>query len=184
MVDAPRADARRNIEAILGAAREALAADPGTSLNAIAERAGVHRATLHRHFPNRERLLERLMSAFLDAIDEAVFEVDPEAEDLLAEIEALTRRTYTVNIEWKAHAWAPLFNPEMRERRGAMIAVVSDLFDAAWRAGLLRQDLDVRELLVAWGSGMPFLSLRVSLAEWTLDEATDYTMRLLRPPSS
>ncbi|MDB5065795.1 MAG: hypothetical protein JWM18_2229, partial [Chloroflexi bacterium] len=52
-----RSDARRNREAILAAALEALAESPDASLNAIARRAGVANATLYRHFPTREELV-------------------------------------------------------------------------------------------------------------------------------
>jgi AcrR family transcriptional regulator len=54
-----RADARRNYEKLVAAAREIYAAD-GTSapLEDIAERAGVGIGTLYRHFPTRQPLLE------------------------------------------------------------------------------------------------------------------------------
>jgi AcrR family transcriptional regulator len=54
-----RADARRNYEKLLNAAREAFA-DGGsaTSLEDIARRAGVGIGTLYRHFPTRQALFE------------------------------------------------------------------------------------------------------------------------------
>ncbi|WP_433186547.1 TetR/AcrR family transcriptional regulator [Actinoallomurus sp. CA-150999] len=53
-----RADARRNQERIVAAAREAFAeAGPEASLNEIARRAGVGPGTLYRHFPTRQALL-------------------------------------------------------------------------------------------------------------------------------
>src|SRR5215475_9175276 len=54
-----RADARRNYEKILAAAREAFAeGGESTALEEIARRAGVGIGTLYRHFPNRQALLE------------------------------------------------------------------------------------------------------------------------------
>ncbi|MFC4534857.1 TetR/AcrR family transcriptional regulator [Sphaerisporangium dianthi] len=56
-----RADARRSRERILAAAVSAVAAQgAGASLEEIARRAGVGSATLHRHFPTRQALLEEL----------------------------------------------------------------------------------------------------------------------------
>jgi AcrR family transcriptional regulator len=56
---AMRADARRNYEKVLNAAREAFAERGAeTSLEGIARRAGVGIGTLYRHFPNRQALLE------------------------------------------------------------------------------------------------------------------------------
>ncbi len=61
-----RADARRNREKLVTAAREAFAAD-GTSapLEEVAERAGVGIGTLYRHFPTRQALLE---AVYLDEV--------------------------------------------------------------------------------------------------------------------
>ncbi len=56
-----RADARRNYEKVLAAAREAFAeGGEATSLEEIARRAGVGIGTLYRHFPNRQALVEAL----------------------------------------------------------------------------------------------------------------------------
>lgn len=54
-----RADARRNYEKVIAAAREAFAAGGAeTSLEEIARRAEVGIGTLYRNFPNRQALLE------------------------------------------------------------------------------------------------------------------------------
>lgn len=54
-----RADALRNYEKVLTAAREAFAeGGEATALEEIARRAGVGIGTLYRHFPNRQALLE------------------------------------------------------------------------------------------------------------------------------
>lgn len=52
-----RADARRNRERILDAAVEVLAEDRNASMAAIAERAGVSRATLYRHFATCDEMI-------------------------------------------------------------------------------------------------------------------------------
>ncbi len=51
-----RADARRNRERILNAAASLYAREPGASMRAVADAAGVGRSTLFRHFPAREDL--------------------------------------------------------------------------------------------------------------------------------
>jgi AcrR family transcriptional regulator len=61
-----RADAVRNYEKLLAAAREAFAQDgTAASLEEIARRAGVGIGTLYRHFPNRQTLLE---AVYLDEV--------------------------------------------------------------------------------------------------------------------
>jgi len=58
-----RADARRNYEKVLTAARDAFAAGgSATSLEEIARQAGVGIGTLYRHFPNRQALLEAVFA--------------------------------------------------------------------------------------------------------------------------
>jgi AcrR family transcriptional regulator len=63
-----RADARRNYDKVLAAAREAFAeGGESTALEEIARRAGVGIGTLYRHFPTRQALLEAL---YVDEVDE------------------------------------------------------------------------------------------------------------------
>jgi AcrR family transcriptional regulator len=63
-----RADALRNYEKVLAAAREAFAeGGESTALEEIARRAGVGIGTLYRHFPNRQALLEAL---YVDEVEE------------------------------------------------------------------------------------------------------------------
>jgi AcrR family transcriptional regulator len=63
-----RADARRNYEKVLTAARAAFAeGGESTALEEIARRAGVGIGTLYRHFPNRQALLEAL---YVDEVEE------------------------------------------------------------------------------------------------------------------
>jgi len=70
-----RADARQSIARILEAAQSVLTGDPSASLEQIAEAAGVGRATVHRHFPSRQSLLdalvEELTARYRSAFEEA-----------------------------------------------------------------------------------------------------------------
>lgn len=71
-----RADARRNHEALLVAARDAFAADgSGASLEDIARRAGVGIGTLYRNFPTRKELLEAVYVHEVEALVDAAAEV-------------------------------------------------------------------------------------------------------------
>src|SRR5437660_7832920 len=84
-----RADARRNREQLLAAARDVFVEQgAGAPLDEIARRAGVGIATLYRHFPDRTALMRAVA---LDLLDR----VAAEAEKALAEerdpFEALAR---------------------------------------------------------------------------------------------
>ncbi|WP_333840422.1 TetR/AcrR family transcriptional regulator [Novosphingobium sp.] len=64
-----RSDARKNYDHLLSIAREAVAErGADASLRDIARRAGVGLATLYRHFPTREALLEALLRSTLDEL--------------------------------------------------------------------------------------------------------------------
>jgi AcrR family transcriptional regulator len=69
----PRADARRNREKVLRAAREAFATRGyGVPLDEIAALAGVGPGTVYRHFPSKESLFEAVIAARIqDLIDDA-----------------------------------------------------------------------------------------------------------------
>jgi AcrR family transcriptional regulator len=69
MPDRRRADARRNYTRILTVAEEEVAAHgAGASLEQIARTAGVGSATVRRHFPNRQALLEAVSRKRIEAL--------------------------------------------------------------------------------------------------------------------
>jgi len=64
----PRADAQRNIDALLAAAKEEFARNGvDAGVRAIAARAGVGTATLYRHFPLRSDLISAVFRREIDA---------------------------------------------------------------------------------------------------------------------
>ncbi|MGH9075226.1 MAG: TetR/AcrR family transcriptional regulator, partial [Acidimicrobiales bacterium] len=76
-----RADARRNHERLVAAARRVFAAEGGgASMEAIAREAGVGVGTLYRHFPKRIDVVE---AVYRDDVDELA----RLAEEVVAELE-------------------------------------------------------------------------------------------------
>jgi AcrR family transcriptional regulator len=72
-----RADARRNYDAVVAAAREAFAErGDATSLEEIARRAEVGIGTLYRNFPNRQALLEAVYVEELESLCRSAAELD------------------------------------------------------------------------------------------------------------
>ena len=98
-----RSDAQRTHERILLAATAELTVDPSVGMDVIAQRAGIGRATLYRHFATREELTAALRELFLDrmeaAADASIAETDPRAA-VEVFIEAIVRavaQTCTLN---------------------------------------------------------------------------------------
>ena len=75
-----RADALRNIEAIVEAATRLLAVDPDVSVNEIAREAGVGRITLYGHFDSRATLLREVTDRAIAQTEEALAQVDVEGD--------------------------------------------------------------------------------------------------------
>src|SRR5690606_6609050 len=94
-----RADGRRNRQLILEAATLALLENPQASISDVAERAGVTRATVYRHYSDRDALLQAMATETARQIIPALLdELRPlpwvEALDLLAERVVSTGETY------------------------------------------------------------------------------------------
>ena len=155
---AMRADARRNQERLLDAARELIAErGAGVPLEDVAKRAGVGIATLYRRFPDRDALLRAVV---LDALTRTRLAAERAAE--LDPFEALA--TYLrFALELRVSAVMPqvldvldLDDPEIAEARDA--SVVERLVDAARESGDLPADIrfaDVAMMLVRIARPLP-----------------------------
>jgi AcrR family transcriptional regulator len=94
----PRADALRNRERVLEAAKTVFSAGgPDASLEAVARHAGVGIGTLYRHFPTREALYEAVYRREVEQLGELAEQLKSEA----APVEAL-RQWLRANVEFVA----------------------------------------------------------------------------------
>src|SRR6202522_360266 len=94
----PRADAVRNRERVLEAAKAVFSAGgPDASLEAVARHAGVGIGTLYRHFPSREALFEAVYRREVEQLADLAEQLKAEASP----VEAL-RRWLRSNVEFVA----------------------------------------------------------------------------------
>lgn len=146
-----RADARRNYEKVLAAAREAFAeGGESTALEEIARRAGVGIGTLYRHFPNRQALLEALYVNEVEEVCRSAAELDGNDpwEALNAWFERLMG--YLATKQALAHELlnyldtdAPLF----QVCRASLYDAGDPLLKRAQEAGVVRQDVEFSEVM-------------------------------------
>jgi len=142
-----RADARRNFDALLAAARDAFAAKGvDASLEDIARQAGVGIGTLYRNFPTRQDLLN---AVYFGEIEELCIAAE-EVADLPA-WEALTSwlHRFVGYAATKRAIWQSL-NRETESfttAREAMYAAGTPLFERAQEAGEVRSDISFDDLL-------------------------------------
>jgi AcrR family transcriptional regulator len=142
-----RADARRNFDSLLVAAREAFAQNgTGASLEDIARRAGVGIGTLYRDFPTRQDLFDAVYVGEVEALCREAEEVAglPPWEALGAWL----RRFVAYAATKRAISEALNRDSEMfRAGRKAMFAAGRPLFARAQEAGVARLDVGFDDVL-------------------------------------
>jgi AcrR family transcriptional regulator len=157
-----RADGRRSHQDLLAAARDTFA-DQGTdaSLREVARRAGVSIATLYRHFPTREALLEALLRHGFDVLRARAADLlaAPDSGQALAtwmrELAAASARYEGL----PASVMAALHDPAstLHASCAGLRASAADLLSRAQQSGQVRADLDADELIatvyaMAWAA--------------------------------
>src|SRR5436305_2685999 len=150
----PRADAVRNRERVLEAAKVVFSAGgPDASLEAVARRAGVGIGTLYRHFPTRETLFEAVYRREVEQLSELADDLAGEREP----VEAL-RRWLRSNVEFvttkkgmvAALALAAHGMSELQAYSSARLTkAVGSLLDRAIASGEIRADISPTDVFRA-----------------------------------
>jgi AcrR family transcriptional regulator len=150
---AQRADARRNIERLLDAARVAIARDgPDASLDDIARDAGVGSGTLYRHFPTRVALLE---AVYRGEVERLCAEGDRLLESGTEPGQALSEwlRAYVTVGAMKRGLMGPLTtalgqDSDLFSSCKAMVKSTGGrLVENAQQAGVIRDDVELMDIL-------------------------------------
>nr|WP_123529274.1 TetR/AcrR family transcriptional regulator [Streptomyces sp. 840.1] len=151
-----RADARRNREALLSAARQAfLSGDTDAHVEEIARSAGVAVGTLYRHFETREALIEEVYRKEVDELCAAPTDLlDHHAPDealrlflLLLVDHAAVGKGMSVALESIMATDSPVFG----DARTLMANALDLLLEAGSAAGTVRDDVTGPTLLRALG---------------------------------
>jgi len=149
----PRADALRNRERIVSAAREMFTEfGPDAPLDEIARRAGVGNATVYRNFPDREALVREVVCSVMDRTSEAAERALAELGDAFGALE----RFVHVSADQRISALCPMVastfdqnHPDLEAARERLEQIVDELMDRAKVAGQMRTDVGVGDLMVA-----------------------------------
>ncbi|MDN0193837.1 TetR/AcrR family transcriptional regulator [Streptomyces sp. S.PNR 29] len=149
----PRADALRNRERIVTAAREMFVEyGPDVPLDEIARRAGVGNATVYRNFPDRDALVREVVCSVMDRTARAAERALAEAGDAF---EALERFVHAAADE-RISALCPMIrstfdkhHPDLEAARERVDRQIAELMHRAEAAGQLRSDVDVGDIMIA-----------------------------------
>jgi AcrR family transcriptional regulator len=145
-----RAQAARNDEQILVAAREVFVADPGAPIATVAERAGVGISALYRRHGSKEDLLHRLCADGLAVYVDAARTALDEDTDPWAAFAGFLRRVVEADTHSLTVSLAGRFTPDEQLRTLAVLAgeLTSEVVDRAHAAQVLRPDLLATDLAV------------------------------------
>jgi AcrR family transcriptional regulator len=145
-----RADARRNYDKLVTAAREVFAEEGSdATLEEISRRAGVGIGTLYRHFPARENLIE---AAYLDGVEKicaAVSSHDGEEpwEALIGWLLELVGFAATKRVlADEMFAYLDRDAPVFQSCSGAIYGAGESLLRRAQEAGAVRPDVDIADV--------------------------------------
>lgn len=149
-----RADARRNRDRLLDAARNAFRTGGGTvQLADVARAAGVGVGTVYRHFPTREALLETLAREHLAALL-ATAEYAAESDDPFEALAGLLRDM--LRLQLAQHGMSAVLaaavdaQPDTTTAKQRLDAAVGVVLRRAQEAGRVRRDVaaaDLRQLV-------------------------------------
>lgn len=143
-----KAQAARNDQLIVEAARDVFVADPTAPIAAVAERAGVGISALYRRYPSKEDLLRKLcadgLALYISIVEKAV----ADDGDPWTAFETYMREIVDADTHSITNALAGTFTPsaelnDMAVRAGKLN---DELLARTLRAGVVRADLDVGDL--------------------------------------
>ncbi len=172
-----RADARRNYEKVVAAARDAFAeGGASTSLEEIARRAQVGIGTLYRHFPSRQALLE---SVYVDEVEALCRSAGDLAE--LAPWDALVAwlHRFVAYMATKQALAPELLDyvdrdaPVFQSSRAALFAAGEPLLARAQQARVVRADTDLAEVIQMVGGIAKIPASQPGQVDHILDIALD-----------
>jgi AcrR family transcriptional regulator len=179
-----RADAKRNYELLVAAARKVFDQEGGgASMEAIAKEAGVGIGTLYRHFPKRIDLVEAVYVDDVDELETVARTVSAALEPWPAFVEwleafvryAMGKKRF-MNELHEAFEKDPALRSASRERIEGALGVV---LTRAQNAGVVRTDVDASDVMQLIGSMCMSATLTTDQSERLLVMIEDG----LRPPT-
>jgi AcrR family transcriptional regulator len=148
----PRADALRNRERVLEAARNVFSAGgPSASLEAVAKTAGVGIGTLYRHFPTREALFDAVyrhevqhLAAFAERLKKAAEPIEALRQWLHVLVKFVaTKKGMSAALALAISKDSDLFSYSS----DLLLRSASELLDRATATGEIRNDISAEDLI-------------------------------------
>jgi AcrR family transcriptional regulator len=181
-----RADAQRNHDAVLAAARELLAKDGLEGpIEEIARTAGVGIGTVYRHFPSKDALIAALVGDRFERLAERTREA-LEEEDPWKAFCDLMRFSAEVQMRDRALSQFLAQHPELgygQAVRTGLVDLTAELIANAQRTGGMRQDAVVEDVpTLVCGLGAVTAGAAGSMPELNWERYVEIMLDGLRAP--
>lgn len=179
-----RADAERNIAAILDAALVLFTEEPQSSMAAIARAAGVGRVTLYAHFASREVLLEAVLDRTIAEAGEVIKTAAPEEGSPVEALRRLLRTSWQVLdkhrklFDLAQREFGPV---RLRQRHREVVDHVEGLLARGQREGVIRADLPMNWLVTTVYSLLHAAAEDVNTGQLQAEDAADVLEATLLP---
>ncbi|MEU4520908.1 helix-turn-helix domain-containing protein [Amycolatopsis sp. NPDC024027] len=154
-----RADARRNRDQILAAAKAIFAASgPDAPMEEIARAAGVGVGTLYRRFPDRDALIRAVAMDNFERVLIDARVIAAEETSAWRALERLLRQSVelqlSVQLAMVSHRALVILknDPEVRRLRDEILAVLDGFVDGAKAEGKLRDDVGAGDIAILFAT--------------------------------
>ncbi|MCB0865079.1 MAG: TetR/AcrR family transcriptional regulator [Solirubrobacterales bacterium] len=182
----PRQDAMRNRETVVEAGMKLLGEDPTASMQEVADRSGLGRSTVYRHFPNREALITAMyFHAVADSwrLAEEIFARDLPVEESLRELCDMIVMVGVRNRFLLGHLASA--SNEMRETRTAPESPIRSYLADCQKRGEIRDDMTLDWIMNVYQTLSLSAMREVAIARHDEDETKrmlgDTIVSFLRP---
>jgi AcrR family transcriptional regulator len=148
-----RADAERNIAAIIAAASDLFGRGQSPSMGEVAGAAGVRRATLYGHFPSREELIDAVITHAITRTDEVLTALALDRDPADVALERLVRTSWPILDRFRrlrTTALAELGPERLRRHHDRTLHHVDQLIRRGQDDGLFRTDLPLDWLVTTF----------------------------------
>jgi AcrR family transcriptional regulator len=177
-----RVDARRNLDGIVVAAAELLAKRPRASMQDVAAAAGVHRATVHRHFQVRDDLLVAVRDHVWEL---CLVDMRTAAEDLSEDpggaLERLIRGQLVIQDHFRISRYVPVVDDRTAPERPSRLSAVAGIFAHAQEAGVARTDLEPAELAIVLAGLVQTVLPEIAQGRMDIARAASLCRRVVAP---
>jgi AcrR family transcriptional regulator len=144
-----RADARRNRQRVVAAARKCMARDGlDAGMEDIARTAGVGVGTVYRHFPNKDELVEALAQERFERLRELALEALAQ-DDPGEAFDEFMRKSARIQTDDRALSEVLVSRPDVMMRAAlsvGMLELTDQVLKRAQKAGTVRKDAEARDV--------------------------------------